>query len=90
MKSKDYLILLLNEYENKDLSKEDLESTLKHFADLYHNEKVLNHNVEQDFKSSIKTLDYIIGFYEIITLKELQEKRENLLSELTKFYGGML
>ena len=85
MKSKDYLSLLLNEYENKELSKEDLKSTLKHFADLYHNEKVLNDNIEQDFKSSIKTLDYLIDFYEITTLKELKEKIKNLFNQLNNF-----
>lgn len=39
MKSKYYLDLLLNEYENRELSKEDLKSTLKHYAELFSKEK---------------------------------------------------
>jgi hypothetical protein len=51
MKSKDYLNLLLNEYENKELSKEDLESTLKHYAELFSKEKSQKTKMIQDFKS---------------------------------------
>ena len=40
MKSKYYHDLLLNEYENKELSKEDLSSTLKHYANLYFKERL--------------------------------------------------
>lgn len=40
MKSKHYHDLLLNEYENKELSKEDLSSTLKHYANLYFKERL--------------------------------------------------
>jgi negative regulator of genetic competence, sporulation and motility len=39
MKSKYYLELLLKEYEKKELTKNDLKSTLIHYAKLYHNEK---------------------------------------------------
>lgn len=40
MTSKHYHDLLLNEYENKELSKEDLSSTLKHYANLYFKERL--------------------------------------------------
>ena len=37
--SKHYLTLLLNEFKARELSPEDLESTLKHYAELYHQEQ---------------------------------------------------
>jgi hypothetical protein len=40
MKSKDYHYLLLNEYENKELTKDELSSTLKHYAHLYFKERL--------------------------------------------------
>jgi hypothetical protein len=39
MKSKYYLELLLKEYEKKELTKNDLKSTLIYYAELYQNEK---------------------------------------------------
>ena len=39
MKSENYLELLLNEYENRELTKEDLKSTLEHYAHLYNKEQ---------------------------------------------------
>jgi len=40
MKSKHYHNLLLNEYKVRELSEEDLSSTLKHYANLYFKEKL--------------------------------------------------
>ena len=40
MKSKDYLELLLNEYEDREMTKEELSSTLKHYANLYFKERL--------------------------------------------------
>lgn len=39
MKSENYLELILNEYENRELTKEDLKSTLEHYAHLYNKEQ---------------------------------------------------
>jgi hypothetical protein len=39
MKSENYLELLLNVYENGELTKEDLKSTLEHYAYLYNKEQ---------------------------------------------------
>jgi hypothetical protein len=44
MQSKDYMQLLANEYDNKELSKDDLISTLKHYAELYHEEQTIKTN----------------------------------------------
>jgi hypothetical protein len=38
----------------------------------------------QDCKSQIKALQYVIDFYEILTKKEIVEKRDNLFKELKK------
>lgn len=38
LNSNNYLELLLNEYESKELTKEDLKSTIKHYGDLRVNE----------------------------------------------------
>ena len=54
MKSKYYHDLLLNEYENKELSKEDLSSTLKHYANLYFKEKLKSKLKAQQEKLDIK------------------------------------
>ena len=40
MKSKDYLELLLNEYEDREMTKDELSSTLKHYAHLYFKERL--------------------------------------------------
>tara|TARA_R110002012_G_scaffold287972_1_gene480564 strand:+ start:222 stop:344 length:123 start_codon:yes stop_codon:yes gene_type:complete len=39
MSSEQYKQLLVNEYKNQELSPEDFENTLEHYAKLYHNEK---------------------------------------------------
>lgn len=39
MKSENYKQLLLNDFENKEMTKEDLDNTLMHFAKLYHEEQ---------------------------------------------------
>lgn len=59
MESKDYHLALLNEYDNRELTREDLSSTLKHYAELYHkeqkekeqetNNKLNNKNKENDY-----------------------------------------
>lgn len=64
MKSKNYLELLLNEYENRELTKEDLKSTLEHYAYLYNQEQkgeALNYNTKQllNFKN-LKVMDTVI------------------------------
>ena len=38
----------------------------------------------QDYKSQIKALEYVIYFYEVLNLKEIVEKRDNLFKELKK------
>lgn len=60
--SENYLELLLNEYENQEMSKEDLLDTLKHYAKLYHNERVqetISENVDVDEKIDIKTGSHV-------------------------------
>jgi hypothetical protein len=85
MKSKDYLNLLLNEYENKELSKEDLESTLKHFAELVSKEQSQKAKIIQDFKSRISLLEYFINYYEVINLDYLKKHRENIIIQQNKY-----
>lgn len=41
MKSENYRQLLNKEYKNKELSEEDFDNTLMHFAELYYKEKSL-------------------------------------------------
>ena len=48
MKSKDYLQLLLNEYESRELTREDLKNTLLHFANLYHKENIYKIKLRQE------------------------------------------
>jgi hypothetical protein len=77
MKSENYLELLLNVYENGELTKEDLKSTLEHYAYLYNKEqkKVMKNQgyILELLKESIVDTDkmwetkseshaYIIGF----------------------------
>jgi hypothetical protein len=51
MKSENYLELLLNVYENGELTKEDLKSTLEHYAYLYNKEqKKVMKNQELHFR----------------------------------------
>jgi len=45
MESKDYKRILLNDFDEKELSKEGFENTLMHFAQLY-----LEENLEKIFK----------------------------------------
>ena len=54
MKSKDYHDLLLNEYDNKELSREDLSSTLEHYAELYHKEQKENLEMAEYLKLKSK------------------------------------
>lgn len=43
MKSEDYKQLLVNEYKNQELTTEEFEDTLMHFAKLYHEERPNKH-----------------------------------------------
>jgi len=82
MKSENYLDLLIQEYNNQELTNEDLKNTLKHYAKLYHEENKYCLIIKQDFESQIKAFNYIVQFYEIISLSEIVEKRDKLLKEL--------
>jgi hypothetical protein len=82
MKSDNYLQLLLSEYTNKELSHDDLKSTLIHFAKLYHKEKEQKIRINQDLKSRINLLDYFIEFYDLLSLKDLIDKREKTRSQI--------
>ena len=62
MGSKYYLQLLLNEYDNRELTREDLKSTLLYFADLYHKENIYKIKLEQNGTSNSQSLckqDYL-------------------------------
>lgn len=81
MESKDYMQLLANEYDSKELSKDDFISTLKHYAELYHKEQNIKTIIEQDFLSSIKMLDYFIIFFHVVSSADLKHKRETMLEQ---------
>jgi hypothetical protein len=70
MKSENYLELLLNVYENGELTKEDLKSTLEHYAYLYNKEQ----------KKVMKNQEYILELLKqsIVDTDEMLEKQKNL------------
>ena len=85
MKSQNYHDLLLNEYESRELSKEDLSSTLTHYAELFSKEKELKTKIIQDFKSRISLLEYFISYYKVINLDDLKKHRENIIMQKNKY-----
>lgn len=85
MKSQHYHKLLLNEYDNRELTKDDLSSTLKHYATLFSKEQEQKINIKQDFKSRISLLEYFIRFYEVINLDALKKHRENIIIQQKKY-----
>jgi hypothetical protein len=54
MESKDYMQLLANEYDSKELSKDDFVSTLKHYAELYHKEQTIKTNKPMQQQTAVK------------------------------------
>jgi hypothetical protein len=87
MKSKNYHDLLLNEYEKRELSTENLSSTLNNYAELYFREKEQKMRIDQDFKSRISLLEYFITYYEIIDIDYLKQHRENIIKKHLIFCG---
>lgn len=70
MKSENYRQLLNNEFEAKEMTKEDFDNTLMHFAMLYHKEQLKLYGVG----SSLTSKEEI--YYEIYAKRK--EKEENL------------
>ena len=85
MQSKHYHELLLNEYDNRELSREDLSSTLKHYAELVSVQQSKKTNIIQDFKSRISLLEYFISYYEVINLDDLKKHREIIIMQQKKY-----
>ena len=85
MKSQHYHELLLNEYDNRELTKYDLSSTLKHYATLFSKEQEQKINIKQDFKSRISLLEYFISYYEVINIDDLKKHRENIILQQKKY-----
>jgi hypothetical protein len=85
MQSKHYHNLLLNEYENRELSKDDLSSTLNYYAELFSKEQSQKTKIIQDFKSRISLLEYFISYYKVINLDDLKKHRENIILQQKKY-----
>lgn len=91
MQSKDYMQLLANEYDNKELSKDDFISTLKHYAELYHKEQTMqqpiNNNKQQTTVEWLSKKTFIPAYF-LERAKEIEkDKMENLWHEAIS-HGG--
>ncbi len=59
---------------------------IRKFNEDLESEKIIKNKLyKQDFKSQIKTLQYVIDFYEILSFEDIIKKRDNLVQQLKDF-----
>jgi hypothetical protein len=58
-------------------------------SDVIYSKKILDDKlIEQDFKSQIKAIQYIIDYYEIMSLSDIIKKRNTLSKQLKDWQLG--
>jgi hypothetical protein len=58
-------------------------------SDVIYSKKILDDKlIEQDFKSQIKAIQYIIDYYEIMSLSDIIKKRDTLSKQLKDWQLG--
>ncbi len=75
--------------DNKHIKRFNEHQENLNISDVIYSKKILDDKlIEQDFKSQIKAIQYIIDYYEIMSLSDIIKKRDTLSKQLKDWQLG--